>query len=54
MCEIRKCGLSKNVDNCALCNEYPGCNVLNEFLKMAPEEGAIKIKNNLEKIKAGL
>ena len=54
MCEVRKCGFSKNLDSCALCDEYPDCNTLNAFLKMAPEEGASKIKSNLEKIKAGL
>ncbi len=54
MCEVRKCGFSKNIENCGLCNEYPDCDTLNAFLKMAPEEGAQKIKNNLEKIKSGL
>jgi hypothetical protein len=54
MCQVRKCGISKNIENCAMCNEYPGCNVLNEFLKMAPEEEASKIKSNLEKIKSSL
>ena len=54
MCNIRKCASSKNVKNCALCNEYPECNTLNDFLKMIPEEGSSKIKSNLEKIKAGL
>ena len=54
MCEVRKCGFSKNIENCAICNEYPGCSILNKFLKMAPEEGASKIKNNLEKIKAAM
>ena len=54
MCEVRKCGLSKNAANCGLCTSYPDCNILNTFLKMAPEEGAKKIKDNLEKIKAGI
>ena len=54
MCQVRKCGLSKNVVNCAMCNEYPDCNTLYEFLKSVPEEGASTIKSNLEKIKSGL
>ena len=53
MCEVRKCGLSKEVENCGLCIEYPDCDTLNGFLKMAPDEGAQKIKANLERIKNG-
>ncbi|HOV13908.1 MAG TPA: DUF3795 domain-containing protein [Spirochaetota bacterium] len=53
MCEVRKCGLSKNAKSCGLCSNYPDCDTLNGFLKMAPPEGAEKIKANLEKIKTG-
>jgi hypothetical protein len=51
MCEIRKCGFDKKVENCALCKVYPDCKTLNGFLKMAPAEGAEKIKKNLEEIR---
>ncbi len=34
-CEIRKCGLGKNIKNCAYCEQYP-CVKLREFFKMAP------------------
>ena len=54
MCEVRKCGISKKVENCGLCSTYPDCDIINGFLKSAPEEGAKKIKGNLEKIRAGL
>ena len=52
ICEVRKCGISNSIENCALCDSYPDCNTLNKFLKMAPEDGRKKIKDNLEKIKA--
>jgi hypothetical protein len=51
MCEVRKCGFDKKVENCALCAVYPDCKTLNGFLSMAPGEGAEKIKKNLEEIK---
>lgn len=53
ICEVRKCGLSKKIKSCALCTVYPDCNTLNGFLKIVPEEGAKKIKSNLEFIKPG-
>jgi hypothetical protein len=35
MCEIRKCGLSKKVNNCAYCADYT-CEKLIKFFVMAP------------------
>lgn len=53
ICEVRKCGITKNVENCALCESYTGCKVLESFYKMIGK-GAENIKNNLEKIRAGI
>ncbi len=39
MCELRKCGIDKGVDNCAGCDEYP-CAKLEEFFQVAPEARA--------------
>ena len=35
ICEIRKCCLKKNVENCAVCGEYP-CAMLLEITKLVP------------------
>lgn len=35
-CEMRKCAVSKNMQNCAYCGDYP-CETLNSFLKQVPE-----------------
>ena len=47
-CPIRKCGLEKNVKNCAYCEEYE-CEKLTEFFKMAPTA-----KESLDKIRKSL
>ena len=36
VCEIRKCGMKKNVKNCAYCDEYI-CDKLEEFFQMVPK-----------------
>jgi len=51
MCEVRKCGISRKAENCALCNEYPACATLNNFFKMMPGSGSDKIKKTLDEIK---
>ena len=45
ICEIRKCGKQKQVENCAYCEEY-ACEKLTKFFAMAPHA-----KTSLEKIK---
>jgi len=45
MCEIRKCGANKKVQNCAYCADYK-CEKLAEFHKQAP-----KANNTLEEIR---
>jgi hypothetical protein len=37
-CEIRQCCISKKVEHCAACNDYI-CDILADFIKMAPEAG---------------
>jgi len=48
-CEIRKCGLEKNVLNCAHCEEYI-CEKLGKFFENAPNAKAnlAQIRENLE------
>lgn len=36
ICELRKCGSQKGVDNCAGCDEYP-CQKLEAFFELAPQ-----------------
>jgi hypothetical protein len=45
LCEIRKCGLDRSVDNCAFCDDY-ACARLEKFFQMAPQA-----KANLERIR---
>ena len=47
-CDIRRCGISKGVENCAYCSDYP-CSVLNRFFENAPEA-----KKTLDSIRASL
>lgn len=48
VCEFRKCGVEKGVENCAHCDEYP-CTKLADFLAAVPD---LKIK--LDEIRAEL
>lgn len=48
VCEIRKCGQEKELENCAHCDEY-GCDKLANFIAAIPHA-----KDNLDKIRAGL
>jgi hypothetical protein len=43
-CEIRACGVAKQVVNCGHCKDMKSCNKLSEILNMSPEA-----KANLEK-----
>lgn len=47
-CEIRACGLGRNVANCAHCSDY-ACEKLGKFFDMVPQA-----KETLDAIKAGL
>ena len=44
-CEIRKCGLARQVENCALCDDYP-CPTISGFLDQVPPA-----KANLEALR---
>lgn len=45
-CEIRKCGLARKVNNCALCPEYSSCEKIGKFIAGAPPA-----KANLEEVR---
>lgn len=47
VCEIRKCGREKEVENCAYCGDY-ACEKLTKFFKIAPYA-----REALEKIRQG-
>ena len=46
VCEIRKCGLTKDIANCAHCADY-SCQKLKDFHQMAPDA-----KKELDRIKS--
>ena len=48
VCEIRKCGMDREVVNCAHCDEY-ACEKLTKFFGMVPDA-----KKTLDEIKQGL
>ena len=49
VCEIRKCGFEKGVENCAHCDEYT-CDKLEGFFKSVPDNRKVldKIRNTIE------
>jgi hypothetical protein len=44
VCEIRQCGQTRGVENCAHCDDFP-CEKIGGFFKMAPEA-----QSNLENV----
>jgi hypothetical protein len=44
-CEIRKCGLKRKVNNCAMCDDYP-CQIIGNFIANVPPA-----KANLEEVR---
>lgn len=48
VCEIRQCGQTRGVENCAHCDDFP-CEKISGFFKMAPEA-----QSNLEKLRKTL
>lgn len=35
-CEIRKCAIEKNVENCGKCADFKTCKTINDFLAQVP------------------
>jgi hypothetical protein len=53
-CDIKTCGMEKNVVNCAYCPEYP-CEKLEQFFHVVPESPKrLKAQNRLDKIREDL
>ncbi len=48
VCEVRKCGKEKSIDNCAHCDQY-ACERLEKIFQLAPET-----KRRLDEIKSKL
>ncbi len=48
VCEVRKCGQEKGLENCAYCDEY-ACEKLGEFFEMVPDA-----KTTLDEIRKNL
>lgn len=48
VCEVRKCGKEKNIENCAYCDQY-ACEKLEKIFQMVPET-----KKRLDKIRSKL
>ena len=48
VCEVRKCGQEKGVENCAYCGDY-ACEKLEKFFEMAP-----MFRATLDEIRKGL
>ena len=48
VCELRKCGMERGVENCAHCSDYT-CEKLEKFFQMAPEAktALTEIRNNI-------
>lgn len=49
-CEVRACGLEKDVKNCAYCNDF-SCEKLENYLSDFSTSSAQKAKANLEQIR---
>ncbi len=48
ICEIRKCGMEKDIENCAHCGDY-ACEKLEKFFEMVPDA-----KKRLDEIRSTL